>query len=216
MKFNKKKQKDHSEPETGHEPEIEDISIYMNEMVEDFLVRTRRLLLVGEITEITSANICSYLQFFSLKKEPVYLYINSHGGCLSSGYAIIDQMLACCCPIHTIIRGQAYSMGAMIAAFGKKGHRYSMPNASIMLHSIIVQNPPESISRHTEMMTFVEEDYCRKVTDLAKRLKLTTKQLAELMNKTGWMSPKQAIEIGLIDGIWTSRMEQAVNKGFTR
>ena len=148
---------------------------------------------------------------FSLKKEPVYLYINSQGGCLSSGYAIIDQMLACRCPIYTIVRGQAHSMGAMIAAFGTKGYRYSTPNSSIMLHSVVIQTPPESIDRHTRMINYAKEDYLRKVTNLAKRLKLTAKQLTELMNQTEWMSPKQAIKVGLIDGIWTPRMEQAVD-----
>jgi ATP-dependent protease ClpP protease subunit len=103
-------------------------------------------------------------------------------------------------------------MSAMIAAFGAKGHRYSTPNSSIMLHSVIIQSPQESIGRHTEMITYVKEDYRRKVADLAKRLRLTTKQLTELMDKTGWMSPKQAIKVGLIDRIWTPRMERAIDR----
>jgi len=144
------------------------------------------------------------------------MYINSPGGCLSSGYAIIDQMLACRYPIYTIIRGQGHSMGAMIAAFGTKGHRYATPNSSIMLHSVIIQNPPDSIDRHTAMMNYLIEDSNRKVANLAKRLKLTTKQLTELMNTTKWMSPKQAIKIGLIDGIWTPRLERSVSRSIKK
>ena len=156
------------------------------------------------------------MQAFALGKDPIYLYINSPGGCLASGYAIIDQMLACRCPIYTIIRGQAHSMGAIVAAFGEKGHRYSMPNSSIMLHSVVIQNPPDAIGHYTEMFGYIQEDYHRKVINLAKRLKLTTNQLIELMDQTKWMSPKQAIKIGLIDGIWTPRMERAVDKGLTQ
>lgn len=192
------------------------IPLRLDEIVEDFLTQTRRLLLVGEINEISSTHICSYLQVFSLTKEPIYMYINSQGGCLASGYAIIDQMLACRCPIYTIVRGQAHSMAAMITAFGAKGHRYATPNSSMMLHSLIVQNPPEAIDRQTKAIDYLNRDCHRKIIDLAKRLKLTAKQLTILMNETGWASPKQAIKMGLIDGIWTPRMECAINGDFVK
>jgi ATP-dependent Clp protease protease subunit len=211
MKFNKQEHSDNCELGTKSV-----VPLQLDEIVDDFLIRTRRLLLVGEIDEIASAHICSYLQMFSTNKKPIYLYINSQGGCLASGYAIIDQMLACRCPIYTIVRGLAHSMSAIIAAFGTKGHRYSTPNSSIMLHSVIVQNSPEPIDHHKEMIVYVEEDYHEKVRNLSKKLKLNAKELIELMNKTRWMSPRQAIKIGLIDGIWTPRMEQSINKGLTK
>lgn len=201
------------ETELEVEPELT-APIQLDEIVEEFLVRTRRLLVVGEINEIVSTHICGYLQLFSLRKEPVYMYINSPGGCLASGYAIVDQMLACRCPIHTIVRGQGHSMAAMIAAFGTKGCRYATPNSSLMLHSFIIQNDPDSIERYNKMIGYLEEDYNRKVAALAKRMKVTTKQLLQLMSNTKWMSPEQAIKIGMIDGIWTPRMEQAINKEF--
>lgn len=214
MNFDTKKKRKGCEPETECEIEVEPaMAIQLDEIVEELLIRTRRLMVVGEVNEIMSTHICSYLQLFSLKPDPVFMYINSPGGCLSSGYAIIDQMAACKCPIYTIVRGQGYSMAAMIAAFGAKGHRYSTPNSSMMLHSVMVQNGPDSIERHGQMTQYIEDDYKRKVSDLARRMKLNAKQLRELMQQTSWMSPKQAIKIGLIDGIWTPRMEQAVNKG---
>lgn len=217
MKFNTKKQKNGCEPETEIEAELQPIMpIQLDEIVEEFLVRTRRLLVVGEIDEILSTHICSYLQLFSLRPDPIHMYINSSGGCLASGYAIIDQMCACHCPIHTIIRGQGHSMAAMIAAFGAKGHRYSTPNSSIMLHSIIIQNTPDSIERHGQMTEYIKEDYRKKVAALARRMKITTGQLRELMNQTKWMSPRQAMKIGLIDGIWTPHMEQKLNRGFDK
>jgi ATP-dependent Clp protease protease subunit len=211
MKVSTKKQQSPPKgPQVDHEPCMPSLT---DDIIESFLFRTRRLLVIGEINEISSTYICNYLQGFSLTNEPIYMYINSPGGCLASGYAIIDQMLACKCPIYTIIRGQAHSMGAVIAAFGEKGHRYATPNSSVMLHSLTIQNPPTSLEHHTEMITYIRDDYKKKMTDMAKRLKLNTKQLIELMNETKWMSPQQAIKIGLIDKIWTPHMEQAVNKG---
>jgi ATP-dependent protease ClpP protease subunit len=103
-------------------------------------------------------------------------------------------------------------MGAIIAAFGQKGHRYSTPNSSMMLHSIIVQSMYDSIEKHTVMMDYIKDDYEKKVAGLANRLIVNKKQLTKIMGDTHWMSPKRAMKIGLIDGIWTPQMERAINK----
>lgn len=190
--------------------------IPLDAIVEDFLVRTRRLMLVGEIDERTSAHICSFLQVFSLEDGPIYMYINSPGGSLSDGYAIIDQMIACPNPIHTIVRGQAHSMGAIIAAFGEKGHRYAMSNSSLMVHSPTIFNPPCTIEQHEKMFDFTTIDYTQKMRGLAKQLGVTKKRLLELMAETRWMVPKQAMQIGLIDGIWTPKMEREINRSRLR
>jgi len=181
-----------------------------DDMAEDFLAKTRRIMLVGEINEISAAHICNQIQFFSLIKDPIYLYINSPGGCMSAGYAIIDQMRASRAPVYTIARGAAHSMGAMILAYGEKGHRFATPNSSIMLHSLIIQNPPDPINSHLQMTDYLQRDWRKKVNDLSKRLKVTPQKLTELMEQTSWFSPSQATKIGLINGIWTPRREQAI------
>lgn len=210
MNFSRKQLKSRCEPNT--EQKTKSIVSFPDEMIEDFLIKTRRLFLVGEIDEIVSTYICNYLQMLSLEKKPIHLYINTPGGCLSSGYAIVDQMLACSCPVYTIVCGQAHSMGAIIAAFGQKRHRYSTPNSSLMLHSIIVQSPYDRIEQCTAMIDYVKSDYDEKIANFAKRLKLSPKQLINAMKNTLWMSPRDAIKIGLIDGIWTPQMEQSINK----
>lgn len=187
-------------------------TIMVDEMVEDYLLRTRRIWIAGEVTESMAIHVCSYLQMFSLTNKPIYLYIHSPGGCVSSGYAIIDQMQACKCDIYTVVKGHAHSMGAIIAAFGKKGCRYAAPNSSMMLHSMMMYSQPDTIDRHSVMVDFVQDDYVRKVKMLARRTKLTSKRLLLLMNETKWMSPKQAIKIGLIDGIWTPQLERSLNE----
>lgn len=214
MKSNRRKLQGGCETEHECEAEVDiAVPVILSELVEEFLAKTRRLLVVGEINEVLSAHVCSYLQLFSLRPDPIYMYINSPGGCLSAGYAIVDQMLACGCPVYTIVRGQGHSMGAIIAAFGAKGHRYATPNSSLMLHSVIVNSPPGAIEQHNEMTEYFQADYRRKVTDLSRKIKLTTTQLLSLMKTTKWMSPKQAIKIGIIDSIWTPRMEKSINKG---
>ncbi len=189
-----------------------EIPMILDDVAEDLLVRTRRLLLVGEINEVVSTHICSYLQVLSLKKDPVFMYIDSPGGCISAGYAIIDQMMSCRCPIYTIVRGKAHSMGAIIAAYGTKGHRYSMPNSSFMLHSMLVACPQDSIEKQSTMMKHLEADYIKKIADLSKRMKITKPKLIQLMIDTKWMSPQGAMKIGLVDGIWTPSKERKVSR----
>lgn len=183
----------------------------LDELLDDYMLRTRRLWIVGEINEFMATSVCSYLQMLSLINDPIYLYINSPGGCVASGYAIIDQILACKSPVYTIVRGQAQSMGAIIAAFGSKGHRYISPNSSMMLHAMIIHYPPDTIDKHIGMIDFAKNDYISKVTSLARRMKISKKQLLASMEATQWMSPKHAIKIGLVDHIWTSKMERSLN-----
>ena len=187
-----------------------------DELVEDFLFKTRRLIVTGEITDIVSAYICCHLQMYASHNKPVFMYINSPGGSLSAGYAIIDQMLLSPFPIYTIVRGQAHSMGAIIAAFGKTGHRYVTSNSSIMLHSMIVQTPQDPIEKHTAALQYLQTDYQQKVKDLASRTKLSWQKLMNIMQQTYWLLPKQAIKIGIVDKIWTPKMELAINKAINR
>jgi len=192
------------------------LPLSLDAVVEDFLRRTRRILVVGEIDDIAAAHICSYLQVFSITKEPIYMYINSPGGSLYAGYAIIDQMLACCGPVVTIVRGTAHSMGAMIAAYGTKGHRFATPNSSLMLHSVTIHNQPCSLENHKKMFDYTQLDYEKKVTALARKMGIARKKLEGIMSETTWMQPKQAVKVGLIDGVWTAEKERAVTRSFMR
>ena len=213
MEVDRHKKRRYFAREETHDTKDELIeTIQLDEIIEEFFLRTRRVLVVGEINEVSSTYICSNLQLLSLKSDPIYMYINSPGGCLASGYAIIDQMLMCKCPVYTIVRGQGYSMGALIAAFGTKGCRYATPNSSMMLHSIVIQSPSVALEQHSEMTQYVQDDYMRKIAALSKRMKLNKQQLVKLMEKTRWMSPKNAMKIGLIDGVWTQSKELSVNK----
>lgn len=70
------------------------------------------------------------------KHKPIYLYINSPGGSVIDGLALIDTMNFITAPVYTVAMGMAASMGAAILSCGEKGHRYSMPYAQIMLHEV--------------------------------------------------------------------------------
>lgn len=103
---------------------------------DDFFVKTRTIFLYGEITAETAYDVGGRLKFLDYidPKKPVTIEINSPGGEVSSGLAIIDTIRFVSCPVKTVVCGMAASMAALIAACGDKGMRYALPHSSIMVH----------------------------------------------------------------------------------
>lgn len=174
----------------------------------EYLLEKRKLFLTGEITEEMSDFVCMNLQFFAQSNEPVYLYICSPGGELFPGYSIIDQMELSPFPIHTIVRGQAASMGAIIAAHGTHGHRYITDRSSMMIHPIsITQNGEERIEDHKNRINFYQEFYEKIIKRLAKQIDISYNELSRAIEDTTWMDCYGAIDVGLVDHIWTKDLE---------
>jgi ATP-dependent Clp protease protease subunit len=179
--------------------------------LEEMLIKTRRILLTGEITDQKSDYICQRLQIYSFSKLPVYIYINSAGGELGAGYSIIDQMELSPFPIYTICRGTAASMSATIMAYGTKGCRFITKNSTMFLHDMNVQLPENTIPSQKIAVEHLEKYTEEKMKDLISRLKINRRKFDKLLKDTSWLLPKQAIEIGLCDGIWTRKMEDTLN-----
>ena len=99
------------------------------------LMQDRIVLLGGEVNDDSANLIVAQLLFLQAQdpKKPVNMYINSPGGSVTAGLAIYDTMQFISCPVYTYCIGQAASMGAVLLTAGEKGHRFSLPNARIMI-----------------------------------------------------------------------------------
>jgi len=183
--------------------------LILDPTTEENLIISRRIQLVGEITDSAALYINAHLQNFATSKDPVLIYISSPGGDLSAGYAIVDQIELSPFPVYTIVRGQANSMGAIIAAYGTKGCRFITKNSSIMLHQVLVCSAKiENIVEHKLGIDYIHDDFNQKIVDLSKRTKLTPSQLSKILLETRWMNAKGAAKIGIVDGIWTKQLEK--------
>jgi ATP-dependent Clp protease protease subunit len=93
-------------------------------------------MLEGEIRDHTASLVCSQLLFLESENpdRAIQMYVNSPGGSVTAGMAIYDTMQFIRCPVHTIVMGQAASMGSLLASAGESGHRYILPNARHMIH----------------------------------------------------------------------------------
>lgn len=183
----------------------------LNNNLEEMLIKTRRILLTGEITDQKADYVCQRLQAYAFSKLPVYIYINSAGGELGAGYAIIDQFLLSPFPVCTIVRGTAASMAATITAYGTKGCRFATRNSTMFLHQVNVLLPENEIPSQKIAVEHLLKYSEYKMKDLVSKLKISRKKFDTLLDKTAWLLPEQAIEIGLIDGIWTKSRESSLN-----
>lgn len=128
--------------------------------------------------------------------EPVFLYIESYGGCVDSMMAIVDAMERAKSPIATVAVGIAASSGFFTLAAGEKGMRYAFPNARIMMHGMQISG--KSDSKHVSKLEDMQ-DLAFKLCN--KHVKLSEAQFEELMERDSYIGAEEAIELGIIDQI---------------
>lgn len=110
-----------------------------NERVYDIysrLLKDRIIFLGDEVNDTTANLIVAQLLFLQSEDEnkDVNLWINSPGGVITSGYAIMDTMRILKCPVATFCIGQSCSMGAVLLSCGTKGKRHALKNSRVMIH----------------------------------------------------------------------------------
>lgn len=170
------------------------------------LLKDRVIMLDGEVTQHTASLICAQLLFLESDNpdKAISLYINSPGGSVTAGMAIYDTMNFIKPKIHTIVMGQAASMGSLLATAGDKGNRYILPNARHMIHQPLggasgqatdVEIQARELLRWKKVLT---EIY---VTHTGK----SYVELESDMERDFFMTATEAVKYGLADKILTTR-----------
>jgi ATP-dependent Clp protease protease subunit len=158
--------------------------------------------LEGPIDEGMSSYITQVLLHLSEidNKKPIQMFINSPGGSVIDGFAIINTMQKIKAPVYTCAKGMAASMGALILAAGEKGNRYSLPDSVIMIHEGSTKSGGTS-SNFKSYAKFSELLGERANSFLAKATGKTVKQIEKDILVDLWMFPEDAIKYGLIDKV---------------
>ncbi len=172
------------------------------------LLKERIIFLTGEVNDEVSALVCAQLLFLESEdpKKDIYLYINSPGGVVTSGFAMYDTMQYISCDVSTLCIGQACSMGSFLLAGGAKGKRFSLPNSQIMIHQ------PSGGAKGQAADIEIQ---AKLILDLRKRLNAIYAQntgqklsvIEKAMDRDNFMTPVEAKKFGLIDEIVTNRLE---------
>ena len=100
------------------------------------LLKDRIIVLGSDVNDVSANAIVAQLLFLQAQdpEKDIYFYINSPGGSVSAGLAILDTMNLIKPDVQTIVMGMAASMGAFLLSAGAKGKRFALPNAEIMIH----------------------------------------------------------------------------------
>lgn len=174
-----------------------------------------RIVFLGMPIDDAEANLVIAQILFLASEDPgkdISLYINSPGGNITSGLAIYDTMQHVPCDIATLCIGQAYSMSAILLAGGTRGKRHALPHSRIMLHQPWggVAGQASDVEIHArEIMEWRERLNRILVTDTGQ----SEKRLAEATDRSYFLSPSEAEEFGLIDGILESSEESSEQSG---
>ena len=169
------------------------------------LLKERVVFLGDEVNSATANIVIAQLLHLAFEdpKKDIKLYINSPGGSVYDGLAIIDTMNYIEPDVQTIGIGLQASMGAMLLSAGAKGKRYVLPNSRIMIH----QPSSGTQGKITDQEIALKEGIYLKqklAEMLAKNTGKDVKQVIKDMDRDNWMSAEEAKTYGLIDEVLTN------------
>ena len=173
------------------------------------LLKDRIIFLAEDVNSASASTVVAQLLYLESEDpdKEIYLYINSPGGSITDGLAIVDTINYIKCPVSTICIGLAASMGAVLLASGTKGKRYATRNSEILIHQPLIGGGGLS-GQATEIK--IHSDHLIKTREkLNKILSEKTGQSIEIIEqdteRDNYMTAEEALEYGLIDKILDKR-----------
>ena len=168
------------------------------------LLKDRIITLTGQVEDNMANSIIAQLLFLDAQDptKDIYLYVNTPGGSVSAGLAIVDTMNFIKADVQTIVMGTAASMGTIIASSGTKGKRFMLPNAEYLIHQPM--GGTGGGTQQTDMAIAAEHllntrNKLEKI--LAENSGKTVKQIHKDAERDYWMSAEETLAYGFIDQI---------------
>lgn len=164
---------------------------------------TDRIVFLGEQVNAQTANLVVAQLLFLANEDPkrdIKLYINSPGGSVYDGLAIIDTMNYIEPDVQTIGIGLQASMGAMLLSCGAKGKRYLLPNSRVMIHQPSSGTEGKITDQEIALKEGIEIKK-RLLEIFAEQTGKSMKQVEKDMDRDNWMSAQEAKEYGIVDEV---------------
>ena len=164
----------------------------------------RVIMISGPISDATSSVITAQLLFLESEnpERPIQIYINSPGGSVTAGLAIYDTMRYIKPDVHTLVLGQACSMGALLLAGGDR--RIALPHARIMVHQPSGGFEGTAGDMHIQTKEILRlRDRINKI--FAQHTKQPLSEIEKVMERDHWMDAEEGLKFGIIDEIVEKR-----------
>ncbi len=166
------------------------------------LLRDRIVMVTGEIETGMANTVVAQLLLLESENPnaDISMYINSPGGDVSAGEAILDTMNYIKAPVSTIGMGLVASMASVLLAGGEKGKRFCLPNTSVMIHQPMAgtQGQVTDMEIHVAKFKKTKQLLIKQMSEFTGRKE---KEVFDAMERDNWMSAEEAKKFGLIDGI---------------
>ncbi len=170
------------------------------------LLKERIVFLDGEVTSETAGLLVAELIYLEGENpnQDIYLYINSPGGSVSAGFAIMDTMNFIKCDVSTLCVGMAASMGAFLLAAGAPGKRFALPNSEIMIHQPLggASGQSTDVAIHARHLLDIKERINRILSDNTGN---PLDVIAADTERDNFMTAEEAKAYGIIDDVIAHR-----------
>ena len=170
------------------------------------LLKDRIIMLSGEVNDQMANSIIAQLLFLDAQDntKDIYMYINSPGGVITSGMAIVDTMNFIKSPVSTIATGMAASMASIILAEGEKGKRFALPHATVLIHQPLGGAQGQATEIHIAAEEILKT---RKMINelLAKDSGQDIETIKRDTERDHYMTAQEAKDYGLIDDIMVNQ-----------
>lgn len=164
-----------------------------------------RIIFVGGPIDDGLANLVVAQLLFLSNEDPegdIHIYINSPGGSISAGMAMLDTMQFIRCKVATYCVGMAASMGAVLLAAGTKGKRFALPNSRVMLHqpllSGVLEGPATDLDIEAQELLRIRHNLYE---FLANATGKTVEYIEKDCDRNKWLDANEAVDYGMVDKV---------------
>ena len=175
------------------------------------LLLKERIVFLGTPISDQVANLIVAQLLYLAREDPekdISLYLNSPGGVVTSGFAIMDTMEHIPCDVSTICVGACASMGTVLLAAGQKGKRFALPNSTIHMHQPLggVQGQASDIEIAAREILRLQDRLRQLIADKTGQ---PYERVARDTDRDYYLTAEQAVEYGLIDEVLRAKPESA-------
>lgn len=179
------------------------------------LMKERIVFFRGVVTNEMADILVGQLLYLEAEnpEKPINMYVHSPGGYVTAGLAVYDTMQFINSPVHTIVMGEAASMGSFIANAGEPEHRYILQGARTMVHqpSAGFQGQATDINIHANEVLRIKEQLNREY-EKHNSAGLTYEEIVEMLERDRFLSAEETVKYGFADKVITTRKEIYGNK----
>lgn len=166
------------------------------------LLTDRIIMVEGEINNEMAVSVIAQLRYLESqdKEKPVTMFIQSPGGDVSAGYAIIDTMNDIKCPVHTVAMGMTASMAVTIFLNGKKGERSVYKHTELLVHQPLggAQGQISDMERNVKHGIKLKDQLAKEYSKLTG---IELKKMVEMMDRDTILDAQECVKLGLADKI---------------